>query len=89
MKTKNTAFKGIILFLLILFCIGAAYAADDTITGNSIDDASFSLGETSVSLSDSSNLALSQDQDENVIETNSESNLASNEIGEGRNIYVK
>ena len=90
MKTKNTAFKGIILFLLILLCIGAAYAADDTITDNpNLNDASLSLAETSVSQSDSSNLALSQDQDENVIETNSESNLASNEIGEGRNIYVK
>ena len=90
MKTKNTAFKGIILFLLILLCIGAAYAADDTITDNpNLNDASLSLAETSVSQSDSSNLALSQDQDENVIETNSESNLASNEIGEGKNIYVK
>ncbi len=90
MKTKNTAFKGIILFLLILLCIGVAYAAEDTITDNpNLNDDSLSLAETSVSLSDSSNLALSQDQDENVIETNSESNLASNEIGEGRNIYVK
>ena len=90
MKTKNTAFKGIILFLLILLCIGAAYAAEDTITDNpNLNDDSLSLAETSVSQSDSSNLALSQDQDENVIETNSESNLASNEIGEGRNIYVK
>ena len=34
MKTKNTAFKGIILFLLILLCIGVAYAAEDTITDN-------------------------------------------------------
>ena len=90
MKTKNTAFKGIILFLLILLCIGAAYAAEDTITDNpNLNDDSLSLAETSVSQSDSSNLALSQDQDENVIETNSESKLASNEIGEGRNIYVK
>ena len=90
MKTKNTAFKGIILFLLILLCIGVAYAAEDTITDNpNLNDDSLSLAETSVSQSDSSNLALSQDQDENVIETNSESNLASNEIGEGRNIYVK
>ena len=90
MKTKNTAFKGIILFLLILLCIGAAYAAEDTITDNpNLNDDSLSLAETSVSQSDSSNLAISQDQDENVIETNSESNLASNEIGEGRNIYVK
>ena len=98
MKTKNTAFKGIILFLLILLCIGVAYAAEDTITDNpNLNDDSLSLAETSVSQSDSSNLALSQDQDENVIETNSESNLASNEIGEGKNkpeemkknIYVK
>ena len=91
MKTKNTAFKGIILFLLILLCIGAAYAADDTITDNpNLNDASLSLAETSVSQSDSSNSALSQDQSDNgEIETNSESNLASNEIGEGKNIYVK
>ena len=91
MKTKNTVFKGIILFLLILLCIGAAYAADDTITDNpNLNDASLSLAETSVSQSDSSNSALSQDQSDNgEIETNSESNLASNEIGEGKNIYVK
>ena len=91
MKTKNTAFKGIILFLLILLCIGVAYAAEDTITDNpNLNDASLSLAETSVSQSDSSNSALSQDQSDNgEIETNSESNLASNEIGEGKNIYVK
>lgn len=94
MKTKNTAFKGIILFLLILFCIGAAYAADDTITGNSIDDASFSLGETSVSDSASSDVYATQEQDDmNSVDENSNivstSNIDANVLGDGKNIYVK
>ena len=92
MKTKNTAFKGIILFLLILFCIGAAYAADDTITGNSIDDASFSLGETSVSDSASSDVYATQEQDDmNSVDENSNvvSTSNANVLGDGKNIYVK
>ena len=94
MKTKNTAFKGIILFLLILLCIGAAYAADDTITGNSIDDASFSLGETSVSDSASSDVYATQEQDDmNSVDENSNivftSNIDANVLGDGKNIYVK
>ena len=94
MKTKNTVFKGIILFLLILLCIGAAYAADDTITGNSIDDASFSLGETSVSDSASSDVYATQEQDDmNSVDENSNivstSNIDANVLGDGKNIYVK
>ena len=92
MKTKNTAFKGIILFLLILLCIGAAYAADDTITGNSIDDASFSLGETSVSDSASSDVYATQEQDDmNSVDENSNvvSTSNANVLGDGENIYVK
>ena len=94
MKTKDTAFKGIMLFLLILFCIGAAYAADDTIIDNSIDDASFSLGETSVQESYGSDIYSSQEQDivnsvdENPINENSKSHIGANVLGDGKNIYV-
>ena len=96
MKTKNTALKGLILFLLILLCIGAAYAADDTITDNSnLDDASFSLSETSVSDTDSSIVSSSHNQedfnavDESSIEETSKSNLGADALGEGKSIYVK
>ena len=96
MKTKDTVFKGIILFSLILLCIGAAYAADDTIIDNSnINDASFSLAETSISDSADSDDYLSQEQDlattidENPINGDLKSNSDANKLGEGNNIYVK
>ena len=74
MKTKNTAFKGIILFLLILLCIG------------------FSLGETSVSDSASSDVYATQEQDDmNSVDENSNvvSTSNANVLGDGENIYVK
>lgn len=96
MKTKNTALKGLILFLLILLCIGAAYGAEDTITDNSnLDDASFSLSETAVSDADSAILSSSNNQDDKntideiSIEETSKSNLGADVLSEGKSIYVK
>ena len=50
LKTKNTAFKGLILLLLIMLCIGAVSAAEDTISDDcNLNDASLSVDDGTVS----------------------------------------